>query len=56
MLRNRRLARAISDAGWAEFARLLGYKQTWRGGTLVVAAVGFRQASCTWPAVPSVAI
>jgi hypothetical protein len=32
-----RLARAISDAGLAEFARLLGYKQTWRGGTLVVA-------------------
>jgi putative transposase len=37
MLRNRRLARAISDAGWAEFARLLGYKQAWRGGELVVA-------------------
>ena len=35
MLRNRRLARAISDAGWAEFARLLSYKQTWRGGQLV---------------------
>jgi putative transposase len=27
MLRNHRLARAISDAGWAEFARLLGYKR-----------------------------
>ena len=37
MLANRRLARAISDAGWAEFARLLGYKQAWRGGTLAVA-------------------
>jgi putative transposase len=37
MLRNHRLARAISDAGWAEFARLLGYKQTWRGGTMVIA-------------------
>jgi putative transposase len=37
MLRNGRLARAISDAGWAEFARLLGYKQAWRGGELVVA-------------------
>jgi putative transposase len=37
MLANRRLARAISDAGWAEFARLLGYKQLWRGGALVVA-------------------
>ena len=30
MLANHRLARAISDAGWAQFARLLGYKQAWR--------------------------
>jgi putative transposase len=37
MLTNHRLARAISDAGWAEFARQLGYKQAWRGGELVTA-------------------
>ena len=37
MLRNHRLARAISDAGWGEFARLLGYKQGWHAGQLVVA-------------------
>ncbi len=37
MLRNHRLARAISDAGWSEFARLLTYKQAWRGGQLVEA-------------------
>jgi putative transposase len=37
MLCNRRLARAISDAGWAEFARMLRYKQAWRGGELIVA-------------------
>jgi putative transposase len=37
MLANHRLARAISDAGWAEFARLLGYKQAWRGGQFVIA-------------------
>jgi putative transposase len=37
MLRNHRLARAISDAGWAEFARLVGYKQTWRDGDVAVA-------------------
>lgn len=37
MLANRRLARAISDAGWSEFARLLAYKQAWRGGDLVIA-------------------
>lgn len=37
MLANRRLARAISDAGWANFARMLGYKQAWRHGDLAVA-------------------
>jgi putative transposase len=37
MLANHRLARAISDASWAEFARQLRYKQAWRCGTLVVA-------------------
>ncbi|MFX0577261.1 RNA-guided endonuclease InsQ/TnpB family protein [Nocardia nepalensis] len=37
MLRNRRLAHAISDAGWADFARLLRYKQSWRGGTVATA-------------------
>jgi putative transposase len=37
LLRNHHLARAISDAGWAEFARLLGYKQQWRAGTILVA-------------------
>jgi putative transposase len=37
MLRNHRLARAISDASWTQFARLLRYKQAWRGGQLVTA-------------------
>jgi len=37
MLANHRLARAISDAGWAEFARMLRYKQAWRHGQLVEA-------------------
>ena len=37
MLQNRHLARAISDAGWGEFARIVGYKQAWHGGTLAVA-------------------
>jgi putative transposase len=41
MLANHRLAKAISDAGWAEFARLLTYKQAWRGGDLVVAGRWF---------------
>ncbi|QDP79432.1 transposase [Nocardia otitidiscaviarum] len=37
MLRNHTLARAISDAGWAEFARILRYKQQWRHGIVVTA-------------------
>ncbi|MGW6332645.1 RNA-guided endonuclease TnpB family protein [Nocardia rhamnosiphila] len=41
MLRNRRLARAIADAGWADFGRLLDYKQRWRGGIVVTAARWF---------------
>ena len=37
MIRNRRLARAISDTGLAEIRRQLIYKTTWYGGRLVVA-------------------
>ncbi|WP_446226278.1 zinc ribbon domain-containing protein [Nocardia sp. IBHARD005] len=36
-LGNHHVARAISDAGWADFARLLTYKQAWRSGTVVTA-------------------
>jgi len=37
MAKNRRLARAIADQGWAEFNRQLAYKTTWYGSRLVVA-------------------
>jgi putative transposase len=37
MVRNRRLARAISDTGMGELRRQLGYKSTWYGCRLVVA-------------------
>jgi putative transposase len=37
LLRNRQLSRSIADAGWAELARQLAYKQAWRGGELVLA-------------------
>jgi putative transposase len=37
LMTNRRLARAIGDAGWAELARQLAYKQAWRGGQVLVA-------------------
>lgn len=37
MMKNRHLARAISDVGWYEFRRQLQYKCSWYGGELVVA-------------------
>jgi putative transposase len=37
MVRNRRLARAISDLGWSEFMRQLEYKCAWSGATLLEA-------------------
>ena len=37
MLRNRRLARHITDASFAEIRRQLTYKTAWHGGTLIVA-------------------
>jgi IS605 OrfB family transposase len=36
MVRNRHLARAISDCGWGEFRRQLEYKCAWYGRELVV--------------------
>jgi putative transposase len=37
MMRNRRLARHISDQGFGAARRMLSYKTTWHGGTLVLA-------------------
>lgn len=37
MLRNRRLARSIADAGWAELHRQLAYRCGWYGSRLIVA-------------------
>jgi putative transposase len=37
MLANRRLARHVADAGFAEIRRQLAYKTQWNGGVLLVA-------------------
>jgi putative transposase len=58
MTRNRRLARSISDQGFGQARRMLGYKTTWNGGQLIVAdrwypssrtcsACGWRKPSLT---------
>jgi putative transposase len=35
MLHNHQLAGAIADAAWAELARIITYKQQWRGGQIL---------------------
>ena len=37
LLRNRHLARAIADQGWAQFHRQLAYKCRWSGSRLLIA-------------------
>jgi putative transposase len=49
MVGNRRLARAISDQGWAKFQRQLSYKTSWYGSSLLVAPrflPSSKQCSC----------
>jgi putative transposase len=54
LIRNKRLARAIADAAWTEFARQLRYKSAWLGGELVVCERWFPStkscSACGWVA------
>ena len=35
MIKNKKLSKAIANAGWSQFTRFLAYKQDWRGHLLV---------------------
>jgi len=52
MMKNRHLAAAISDQGWAELARQLGYKTARHGGHLIIADRWFASSKtcscCGW--------
>ena len=48
MVGNRRLARAISDAGWSEFARQRTYKSLWHGATVIKADRWYPSSQICW--------
>jgi putative transposase len=54
MVKNHALARAISDASWSEFRRLLEYKADWHGRT-VIAVDRFYPSSKTCSACGAIA-
>jgi putative transposase len=47
MVRNPRLAKSISDAGWAQFRTLLAYKAEWAGRRVVAVAAQYTSQDCS---------
>ncbi|MEH6946943.1 RNA-guided endonuclease TnpB family protein [Bacillus sp. JJ634] len=47
MVRNRKLSKSISDAGWGMFRNMLAYKCENRGGTLIKAEPTFTSQDCS---------
>lgn len=46
LLKNHKLARAISNASWSEFTRLLEYKCAWYGKTLIKVNPAYTSQAC----------
>jgi len=56
MMANHRLAAAVGDAAWGELARIIAYKQAWRGGQVILVDRWFPStktcSSCRTPGPP----
>jgi putative transposase len=47
LVRNRHLAKSISDAGWAEFRTILAYKAEWAGKRVVAVPPAYATQGCS---------
>ena len=47
MVKNRKLSKAISDAGWGQFTTMLGYKCQWYGREFVKVSAAYTSRDCS---------
>ena len=47
MVRNRRLAKSISDAGWGQFRTILAFKAAWAGKRVVAVPAQYTTQDCS---------